>query len=106
MTSILAPGLQGGCAYLLPRLWVDHCLMVKVEHSFLILQEKGHRRGASKGKVPQLVQAFSPKVPGPQEWLRKVSQGVASRLQEQHTHCHTDACKPQSSGTLATSTET
>lgn len=32
----------GGHPHLLPRLWVDHCLLVEVECSFLILHEKGH----------------------------------------------------------------
>lgn len=46
------PRLRRGHPYLLPCLWVDHCLLVKVECSFLILQENGHECGAGEGKVP------------------------------------------------------
>lgn len=46
------PRLRRGHPHLLSCLWVDHCLLVKVECSFLILQENGHECGAGEGKVP------------------------------------------------------
>lgn len=50
-SPIPAAWLCRSSPHLLPRLWVDHCLLVKVERAFLILYSKDIECGVGWGTV-------------------------------------------------------